>query len=103
MNETGDACPRLVRLVRSARGQTALAGSGPVRSGNPPRKRPRGVQVEEVSLVQWPAYLLAAVTALAVRTADDQRRHEESQVIIRDWEREQILRAHEQRMRAKTT
>jgi phage head maturation protease len=74
----------------------------PVRLGNPPRKRPRGVQVEEVSLVMWPAYLVAAVTAMAMRTADDQRRHEESQAIFAWWEREQIKRAHEQRMRAKT-
>jgi HK97 family phage prohead protease len=74
----------------------------PVRSGNPPRKRPRGVQIEELSLVMWPAYLLAGVTALAMRTADDQRRHEQSQAIFAWWEREQIQRAHEQRMRAKT-
>jgi HK97 family phage prohead protease len=74
----------------------------PVRSGNPPRKRPRGVEIEEVSVVQWAAYLLAGVTALAMRTADDQRRHEQSQAIFAWWEREQIQRAHEQRMRAKT-
>jgi HK97 family phage prohead protease len=72
----------------------------PVRSGNPPRKRPRGVEIEEVSLVSWPAYLLAGVTALAMRSAADQRRHEESDRIIAEWEREQIQRAHEQRMRA---
>jgi phage head maturation protease len=71
----------------------------PVRSGNPPRKRPRGVEIEELSLVQWPAYLLAGVTAMAIRSANDQRRHEESQAIIREVEREQILRAHEKRMR----
>jgi HK97 family phage prohead protease len=62
----------------------------PVRSGSPPRKRPRGVEVEELSLVQWPAYLLAAVTAMAMRSADDQRRHEKSQAIFAWWEREQI-------------
>jgi hypothetical protein len=60
------------------------------------------VEIEELSLVQWPAYALAGVTALAMRTADDQRRHEESQAIFAWWEREQIMRAHEQRMRAKT-
>jgi phage head maturation protease len=74
----------------------------PVRSGNPPRKRPRGVEIEEVSLVSWPAYLLAGVTALSMRSATDQRRHEKSQAIIREWERTQIQRAHELRMRAKT-
>jgi hypothetical protein len=55
-----------------------------------------------VFAVQWAAYLLAGVRALAMRTADDQRWHEESQAIFREWEREQILRAHERRMRAKT-
>jgi hypothetical protein len=58
-----------------------------------------GVEIEEVSLVSWPAYLLAGVTALAMRTAADQRRHEESERIIREWELEQIQRAHERRMR----
>jgi phage head maturation protease len=86
-------------------GMTGTAPSGNARPGQatPPRKRPRGVEIEEVSLVSWPAYLLAGVTALAVRTAADQRRHEESERIIREWERAQIQRAHEQRMRAKTT
>jgi phage head maturation protease len=74
----------------------------PVRSGNPPRKRPRGVEIEEVSLVQWPAYLLAGVTAMAIRSAADQARHEESERIIREWKIEQIERAHAQPMRAKT-
>jgi phage head maturation protease len=75
----------------------------PARSGSPPRKRPRGVEIEELSLVQWPAYLLAGVTAMAQRSADDQRRHEESQQIIREWETHQLLAAHEARMRAKKT
>jgi phage head maturation protease len=74
----------------------------PTRAGNPPRKRPRGVEIEELSLVQWPAYPLAGVTALAMRTADDQRRHEQSQAIFAWWEREQLKQAHEKRMRAKT-
>jgi HK97 family phage prohead protease len=74
----------------------------PTRSGNPPRKIPRGVEIEELSLVQWPAYLLAGVTAMAMRSAADQRRHEESNRIIAEWEKRQILAAHEQRMRTKT-
>ena len=75
----------------------------PLRSGDPPRKIPRGVEIEELSLVQWPAYLRAGVTAMAIRSAADQAHHEQSQAIIAWWEREQIQRAHEQRMRAKTT
>jgi phage head maturation protease len=75
----------------------------PVRSGNPPRKRPRGVEIEEVSLVMWPAYVLAGVTAISQRSAADQRRHEESEAIFSWWEREKIMRAHERRMQAKKT
>jgi phage head maturation protease len=73
----------------------------PTRSGNPPRKRPRGVQIEEVSLVSWPAYLLAGVTALAAHRG----RPAPARGVSGDHPRvgaEQIQRAHEQRMRAKT-
>jgi hypothetical protein len=46
----------------------------PVRSGQPPRKVPRGVEIEELSLVQWAAYPLAGVTAMAQRSRPAQPR-----------------------------
>ncbi len=73
----------------------------PTRAGHPPRKIPRGVEIEEVSLVMWPAYPLAGVTAMAQRSAADQRRHDESQEIIAACERDQIMWAHKQRIRVK--
>ena len=74
----------------------------PTRAGDPPRKRPRGVAIEELSLVEWPAYTSAGVTAAAQRGANDQHRHAESERIIREWEQGRAEWAHKQRMRAQS-
>jgi hypothetical protein len=58
----------------------------------PPVMRPRGVSVLEVSLVHWLAYDSARVSSLSVRTRADQRRHEESERFIREWEMERVER-----------
>lgn len=52
----------------------------PERQGAPPIIVRRGVQIVEISLVQWPAYLGAAMVSLNARTAAS----EESQRIIAD-------------------
>jgi hypothetical protein len=53
-------------------------------------------------LVQWPAYLLAGVTAMAMRSVADQRRREESERVIAEWQRDRLLWEHKERMRTKT-
>jgi phage head maturation protease len=73
----------------------------PTRRGDPPIRRPRGVEIMEISLVQWPAFPSAGVVSLSMRSATDERRHEESVRIIGEWERYKILRDHAQRMRAR--
>lgn len=54
----------------------------PERAGGLPIIRPRGVRIVELSLVQWPAYERAGITSLSVRSAENQRRHEESQELV---------------------
>jgi phage head maturation protease len=73
----------------------------PARRGDPPIRRPRGVEVVEVSLVQWPAYDSASVVSLSKRSAADEVRHTETLQIIREWEERKLVMAHERRMREK--
>jgi phage head maturation protease len=44
--------------------------------------RPRGIEIAEVSLVQWPAYERAGVLSLSLRSAADQERHESSELLM---------------------
>ena len=54
----------------------------PRRRGGLPVMRPRGIEIAEVSLVQWPAYERAGVLSLSLRSAADQERHESSELLM---------------------
>ena len=67
----------------------------PTRRGGLPIVRPRGVGLEHLSLIllpTLPAYNGAKVLTLSQRSAADQRRHEESDRLIREWDLERIQR-----------
>lgn len=69
----------------------------PTRRGELPTVVRRGVRIRELSIVQEPAYEKARILHLAKRSAAEQRSHEESERIISEFERDKILRAHQQR------
>lgn len=66
----------------------------PPRSGLPPVKRVRNAEIEEISLVSWPAYRSAGLSSVNLRSMGDELRHEESERIIA-----QIRANHEESQR----
>jgi phage head maturation protease len=74
----------------------------PKRRGGLPIVRPRGVGLDHLSLIllpTLPAYDRAQVLTLSQRSAADQRRHEESERIIGEWEMSKIQRSAAARAR----
>ena len=58
----------------------------PIRAGQPPRVTRRGVEIVEISLVNWAAYESAGLTSLNARTAQAQHNHEVAMEMLAEYQ-----------------